>query len=150
MTEEGLVILVVGAVAVIVACLFCATFVALQRQQRRLADEKYKLKVYSDLLHAVTELNLSGDDGYKLDRAKKNLAFTVNRLNLVASPGVLRCTSDLLDFLNEHLGKDFDALRLHNVLNALVIEARRDLNTSHAKSVEEAQVRFRFFAPPRK
>jgi len=150
MTGEGLVILVVGAVAVIVACLFCATFVALQRQQRRLADEKYKLKVYSDLLHAVTELNLSGDDGYKLDRAKKNLAFTVNRLNLVASPGVLRCTSDLLDFLNEHLGKDFDALRLHNVLNALVIEARRDLNTSHAKSVEEAQVRFRFFAPPRK
>ncbi|HOX35814.1 MAG TPA: hypothetical protein P5217_06525 [Methanoregulaceae archaeon] len=150
MTEEGLVILVVGAVAVIVACLFCATFVALQRQQRRLADEKYKLKVYSDLLHAVTELNLAGDDGYKLDRAKKNLAFTVNRLNLVASPGVLRCTSDLLDFLNEHLGKDFDALRLHNVLNALVIEARRDLNTSHAKSVEEAQVRFRFFAPPRK
>lgn len=150
MTGEGLVILVVGAVAVIVACLFCATFVALQRQQRRLADEKYKLKVYSDLLHAVTELNLAGDDGYKLDRAKKNLAFTVNRLNLVASPGVLRCTSDLLDFLNEHLGKDFDALRLHNVLNALVIEARRDLNTSHAKSVEEAQVRFRFFAPPRK
>ena len=145
-----MVILVVAAVGVIVVCLFCATLVALHRQQRRLADEKYKLKVYSDLLHAVTELNLAGDDAYKLDRAKKNLAFTVNRLNLVASPGVLRSTSDLLDFLNEHLGKDFDALRLHNILNALVIEARRDLNTSHAKSVEEAQVRFRFFAPPRK
>ncbi len=145
-----MVILVVAAVGVLLACLFCATFVALHRQQRRLADGKYKLRVYSDLLHAVTELNLAGDDLYKMERAKKNLAFTVNRLNLIASPGVLRSTSDLLDFLNEHLGKDFDALRLHNILNALVIEARRDLNSGHAKSVEEAQVRFRFFAPPRK
>lgn len=150
MTEEGMVILVVAAGGVIIACLFCATFVALHRQQRRLAEGRYKLKVYSDLLHAVTELNLAGDDPYKLDRAKKDLAFTVNRLNLIASPGVLRSTSDLLDFLNEHLGKDFDALRLHNILNALVIEARRDLNSGHAKSIEEAQVRFRFFAPPRK
>jgi len=150
MTEEGLVILVVAAVGIIIACLFCATFVALHRQQRRLAGERYKLKVYSDLLHAVTELNLAGNDPYRMDVAKKNLAFTVNRLNLVASPGVLKSTSDLLDFLNEHMGKDFDALRLHNILNALVIEARRDLNVTHARSIEEAHVRFRFFAPPKK
>jgi hypothetical protein len=74
----------------------------------------------------------------------------VNRLNLVASARVLRGVNDLLDFLNEHMGKDFDTLRLHNILNTLVIEARRDLNPGHARNVEEAQVRFRFFSPPRK
>ena len=106
--------------------------------------------VYSELLHAVTELNLAIDDQYKIDRAKKNLAYSVNRLNLIASSGVLKSTNDLLDFLNEHSGKEFDALRLHNILNSLVIEARRDLNPDHARKVEDAQVRFRFFAPPKK
>ena len=101
-------------------------------------------------LHAVTELNLAGADQYKIDIAKKNVAYSVNRLNLVASSGVLKSTNDLLDFLNEHLGKEFDAIRLHNILNTLVIEARRDLNPGHARKVEDAQVRFRFFAPPKK
>jgi hypothetical protein len=108
------------------------------------------MQVYSDLLHAVTELNLADNDQYKLDIAKKKLAYTVNRLNLVGSAGVLRSTNDLLDFLNEHMGKDFDTLRLHNILNTLVIEARRDVNPGHARSVEEAQVRYRFFSPPKK
>ncbi len=63
-----------------------------------------------------------------MDIAKKNLAITLNRLNLVGSSGVLKSTSDLLDFLNEHKDKDYDTLRLHNILNTLVIEARRDLN----------------------
>ena len=145
--------MLVAAIAgfgILVVIIFCATLVVFRRQERRTFDMRYKLQVYSDLLHAVTELNLAGTDGYKLDQAKKNLAFTVNRLNLVASPGVLKSTSDLLDFLNEHAGKDFDTLRLHNILNALVIEARRDLNYGHAKSIEEAQVRFRFFAPPKR
>jgi hypothetical protein len=93
---------------------------------------------------------MAGEDLYKLEQAKKHLAFTVNRLNLIASPPVLKSTSDLLDFLNEHVGKDFDALRLHNILNTLVIEARRDLNYRYAKSIEDANIRFRFFAPPRK
>jgi hypothetical protein len=62
---------------------------------------------------------------------------------------VLKSTNDLLDFLNEHKDKEYDPLRLHNILNTLVIEARRDLNPSHARKVEEARVRFRFFAPPR-
>jgi hypothetical protein len=48
------------------------------------------------------------------------------------------------------MGKDFDTLRLHNILNTLVIEARRDVSPGHARSVEEAQVRYRFFAPPKK
>ena len=113
-------------------------------------ESSYKLKAYTDLLNAVTEINLSGGDSYKMDIAKKNLALTLNRLNLIASSGVLKSVNDLLDFLNEHKEKDFDTLRLHNILNTLVIEARRDLNPSHARRVEESRVRYRFFAPVRK
>jgi len=137
-----------GVIVVVVA--FCLTLIIIRREQRHLIESKYKMLVYSELLHAVTELNLAIDDQYKIDRAKKNLAYSVNRLNLIASSGVLKSTNDLLDFLNEHSGKEFDALRLHNILNSLVIEARRDLNPDHARKVEEAQVRFRFFAPPKK
>jgi len=113
-------------------------------------ESGYKLRAYTDLLNAVTEINLAGNDSYKMDIAKKNLALTLNRLNLIASSGVLKSVSDLLDFLNEHKEKDFDTLRLHNILNTLVIEARRDLNPSHARRVEESRVRYRFFAPLRK
>ena len=145
---EDWIVITIGVVVVI--CVICATLVALRKQERRMFERRYKMQVYSDLLHTVTELNLARDDSYKLEKAKKDLAYTVNRLNLVASPGVLKSTNDLLDFLNEHMGKDFDTLRLHNILNTLVIEARRDVNPGHAKSMEEAQVRFRFFAPPKK
>lgn len=145
---EDWIVVMSGVVVVVVA--FCATLIALRRQERRMFDGRYKMQVYSDLLHAVTELNLAGNDSYKIEIAKKNLAYTVNRLNLVASPGVLRATNDLLDFLNEHIGRDFETLRLHNILNTLVIEARRDVNLGHARSVEEAQVRYRFFAPLKK
>ncbi len=145
---EDWIVVTIGVVVLV--CVFCLTLVTLRKQERRMFEGRYKMQVYSDLLHAVTELNLAGEDSYKLDRAKKNLAYTVNRLNLVASPGVLKSTNDLLDFLNEHMGKDFDALRLHNILNTLVIEARRDVNYGHARSIEEAQVRFRFFAPIKK
>ncbi len=142
--------IVVACGVIVVVSAFCITLVIIRRQERHLIESKYKMLVYTELLHAVTELNLAGDDQYKIDIAKKNLAYSVNRLNLVASSGVLKSTNDLLDFLNEHLGKEFDALRLHNILNSLVIEARRDLNPNHARRVEDAQVRFRFFAPPKK
>lgn len=135
---------------IVVVCAFCVTLIVIRRHERRLIESRYKMRIYSELLHAVTELNLAGNDPYKLDIAKKNLAYSVNRLNLVASARVLKSTNDLLDFLNEHMGKDFDALRLHNILNTLVIEARRDLNPDHARRVEEAQVRYRFFSPPKK
>jgi hypothetical protein len=146
--SEDWIVVACGIIVVVVA--FCLTLIIIRREQRHLIESKYKMLVYSELLHAVTELNLAIDDQYKIDRAKKNLAYSVNRLNLIASSGVLKSTNDLLDFLNEHSGKEFDALRLHNILNSLVIEARRDLNPDHARKVEEAQVRFRFFAPPKK
>ena len=144
---EDWLIMTCGVVAVIIVA--AVTLLQLRRAEQRMQENNHKLRVYSDLLNAITELNLAGSDSYKMDIAKKNLAMTLNRLNLVGSTGVLRSTNDLLDFLNEHMDKEFDTLRLHNILNTLVIEARRDLNPSHARQVEEAHVRYRFFAPPR-
>lgn len=140
---------VVTCAVVLIVIVAIAILLQLRGAERRMHENTYKLRVYSDLLNAITELNLAGGDSYKMDIAKKNLALTLNRLNLVGSIGVLKSTNDLLDFLNEHKDKEFDTLRLHNILNTLVIEARRDLNPSHARKVEEAQVRYRFFAPPR-
>ena len=131
----------------VIAVIIAVAYLNLKNAERRAHESSHKLKVYNDLLNAITELNLAGGDAYKMDIAKKNLALTLNRLNLIASTGVLRSTNDLLDFLNEHKDKDYDTLRLHNILNTLVIEARRDLNPHHARKVEDAQVRFRFFAP---
>jgi hypothetical protein len=141
-------IVVTGGVVAVVIVLAIA-FLKLREAERRSHESTHKLRVYTDLLNAITDLNLAGGDPYKMDIAKKNLALTLNRLNLIGSSGVLRSTNDLLDFLNEHKDKDYDTLRLHNILNTLVIQARRDLNPGHARKVEEAQVRYRFFAPPK-
>jgi len=141
--------IIIGFIVIIVV-VATAALVLLRRAEMRMQENTHRLRVYTDLLNAITDLNLSGGDPYKMDIAKKNLALTLNRLNLVGSIGVLKSTNDLLDFLNEHRDKEFDTLRLHNILNTLVIEARRDLNPAHARKVEDAQVRFRFFAPPRR
>jgi hypothetical protein len=143
-------VFVISCGVIIVIAVLAVTFLRLRSAERWMHESSYKLRVYTDLLNAVTEINLAGNDSYKMDIAKKNLALTLNRLNLIASSGVLKSVSDLLDFLNEHKEKDFDTLRLHNILNTLVIEARRDLNPSHARRVEESKVRYRFFAPVRK
>jgi hypothetical protein len=144
---EDWIVVTCGVVAIVVV--MAVTLLKLRSAERRMHESSHKLKVYNDLLNAITELNLASGDPYKMDIAKKNLAMTLNRLNLLGSSGVLKSTSDLLDFLNEHKDRDYDTLRLHNILNTLVIEARRDLNPSHARSVEEAHVRYRFFAPPK-
>ncbi len=146
--SEDVVVIICGVI-VIVAAIVLAIW-KLRDAERRTHESTHKLKVYTELLNAITEQNLAGGDPYKMEIAKKNLALTLNRLNLVGSTGVLRSTNDLLDFLNEHKDKDYDTLRLHNILNTLVIEARRDLNPAHARKVEESQVRFRFFAPMKK
>ncbi|MFZ1127162.1 hypothetical protein [Methanoregula sp.] len=147
--SSGDLFVITGGVVIVIVVLV-VSFLKLRTAERRMHESSYKLKAYTDLLNAVTEINLSGGDSYKMDIAKKNLALTLNRLNLIASSGVLKSVNDLLDFLNEHKEKDFDTLRLHNILNTLVIEARRDLNPSHARRVEESRVRYRFFAPVRK
>jgi hypothetical protein len=145
---NDLLIVVCGVVIVVVV--LAATFLKLRAAERRVYEVSFKLKAYTELLNAVTEIGLAGTDSYKMDIAKKRLALTVNRLNLVASSGVLKSVNDLLDFFNEHKDKEYDTLRLHNILNTIVIEARRDLNPSHARRVEEARVRYRFFAQIKK
>jgi len=144
---EDWIVWMAGVVAIIIVLV--AAYLKLRSAERRMHESTHKLRVYTDMLNAITELNLASGDTYKMDIAKRNLALTLNRLNLVGSTGVLKSVNDLLDFLNEHKDKDYDTLRLHNILNTLVIEARRDLNPSHARKVEEAQVRYRFFAPPK-
>ncbi len=144
---EDWIVVTGGVVAILV--IMTAAVLRLRSTERRMMEISYKLKVYTDLLNAITELNLAGGELYKMDSAKKNLALTLNRLNLVGSSGVLKSTSDLLDFLNEHKDKEYDTIRLHNILNTIVIEARRDLNPTHARRIEEAHVRYRFFAPPK-
>ena len=144
---EDWIVWMAGVVAIIIVLV--AAYLKLRGAERRMHESTHKLRVYTDMLNAITELNLASGDAYKMDIAKRNLALTLNRLNLVGSTGVLKSVNDLLDFLNEHKDKDYDTLRLHNILNTLVIEARRDLNPSHARRVEEAQVRYRFFAPPK-
>jgi hypothetical protein len=144
---EDWIVVTCGVIVVIIVAVIA--LLQLRGAERRMHENTHKLRVYTDLLNAITELNLAGGDSYKMDIAKKNLALTLNRLNLVGSIGVLKSTNDLLDFLNEHRDKEFDTLRLHNILNTLVIEARRDLNPSHARRIEDSQVRYRFFSPPR-
>ena len=144
---EDWIVVICGVIVVIIVAVI--TLLQLRGAERRVHENTHKLRVYTDLLNAITELNLAGGDSYKMDIAKKNLALTLNRLNLVGSIGVLKSINDLLDFLNEHRDKEFDTLRLHNILNTLVIEARRDLNPSHARRIEDSQVRYRFFSPPR-
>ena len=144
---EDWIVVTIGVVAII--AIITVAVIKLRSTERRMIEISYKLKVYTDLLNSITELNLASGDPYKMDSAKKNLALTLNRLNLVGSSGVLKSTSDLLDFLNEHKEKDYDTIRLHNILNTIVIEARRDLNPTHARRIEEAHVRYRFFAPPK-
>jgi len=144
---EDWIVVTCGVVAIIIV--MTLTLLKIRSTERRMQESTYKLPVYTDLLNSITELNLATGDPYKMDIAKKNLAMTVNRLNLVGSSGVLKSASDLLDFLNEHRDKDYDTIRLHNILNTLVIEARRDLNPKNARRVEEAHVRYRFFSPPK-
>ena len=143
-------VLIIICGIVIAIAIVSAAYMKLRAAECRMHESSYKLKAYTDLLNAVTEINLAFGDSYKMDIAKKDLALTLNRLNIIASSGVLKSVNDLLDLFNESKDKEFDALRLHNILNTIVIEARRDLNPSHARRVEESRVRYRFFAPARK
>jgi hypothetical protein len=102
MSEDWMV--VVGGVVVVII-VFALVVLQLRGSERRMHENAHKLRVYTDLLNAITELNLAGGDPYKMDIAKKNLAMTLNRLNLVGSTGVLKSTNDLLDFFNEHKDK---------------------------------------------
>lgn len=144
---EYWIVVTVGVIVVIAA--LSVTYLYAEGRELRLVRSRYRLKVYEELLHAVTDLNVSAGDVYKLNIAKKKLAYNLNRLNLVAGEGVLKQVNELLDFLNETPDGNFDVLKQLNILNNLIRAARKDLDPASARSLEESGFRFRFYAPPR-
>jgi hypothetical protein len=144
---EYWIVVTIGVIVVVSA--LCLTYLYAESRELRLVRSRYRLKVYEELFHAVTDLNVAGADAYKLDMAKRRLAHTLNRLNLVASGEVLKNVNELLDFLNETPSGNYDVLRQTNILNTIVRAARRDLDPDSAKVLEDAAFRFRFYAPPR-
>jgi len=81
----------------------------------------------------VTALSVAGSDSYRLEQAKMALAKALNRLNLVAAPSVLVRVSELLDFLNQNRDGEVDVLKSLNILNAIVLAAREDIDPASAK-----------------
>jgi len=140
--------MVIAGVVAVAAITSCAYLYAKSRELR-LVQNRQKLKVYNDFLCAVTRLTVAGGDAYALSQAKRNLAFVLNRVNLVAGPEVLGHVNELLDFLNETREGDYDVLKEKNILNAIVQAARRELDPENARALEEAQFRYRFYNPPR-
>ena len=146
MLEEWIVV-TAGVVIIIIA--LCATYLLSAKRERRAIRERYKLAVYGDLLNAVTGINISSGDVYKLGHAKMALARTLNRLNLVASPDVLKYVNELLDFMNECSDGEYDQLKELNILNQIVRAVRRDLDPETARVFEDSGFRFKFYSPPR-
>jgi hypothetical protein len=144
---EYWIVVTIGVIVVIAA--LCVTYLYAENREFRLVRSRYRLKVYEELLHAVTELNVAGADTYKLSNAKKRLAYTLNRLNLVAGEEVLKQVNELLDFLNEAPEGNLDVLQQLNILNNIIKAARRDLDPASARALEESGFRYRFYAPPR-
>ena len=70
-------IVVTFGVIVVVAAL-CMTYLYAESRELRLVRSRYRLKVYEELFNAITDLNVAGTDAYKLERAKKRLAITLN------------------------------------------------------------------------
>ena len=60
---------VVTCGVIIVIVVLAVTFIRLRSAERRMHESSYKLKAYTDLLNAVTEINLAGadrlQDGYR-------------------------------------------------------------------------------------
>jgi hypothetical protein len=144
---EYWIVVTIGIIVVVVA--LCLTYLYAESRELRLVRSRYRLKVYEELFHAITDMNVAGTDGYRLGQAKKRMAFALNRLNLVASEEVLKRVNDLLDFLNEIPEGNFDMLRQLNLLNAIVLAARKDLDPASARAIEASGFRFRFYAPAR-
>jgi len=91
MAEDSLILMAGFAIIVIVTVIAVAVaMMQLRSAERRMHESTIRFKTYTDLLNAITELNLAGGDSYKMEAAKKNLALTLNRLNL----GGHRCPAE--------------------------------------------------------
>ncbi len=144
---EYWIVVATGVVAIV--CVICGAYAYSEAKNREHAWNRVKLRAYEGLLQAVMEMNVAADDPYALGRAKRHLAVTLNRINLVAGPMVLAHVNELLDFLNENLQGDYDVLKEKNILNSIVRAARRELDPAGARALEEIQFRYRFYNPPR-
>ncbi|HUU75388.1 MAG TPA: hypothetical protein VMW63_04800 [Methanoregulaceae archaeon] len=144
---EYWVVVTIGVVVVV--CAICAAYLYSESKELKVLRNRYRLKVYEELFHAITELNIAGTDSYKLDRAKQHLAYTLNRMNLVASQDVLKNVNALLDFLNETPEGEYDILKQLNILNNLVKSIRKEIDPATTGALEDGQFRFRFYSPPR-
>lgn len=144
---EDWIVVTVGVV--VVAAAVCASYVYGKNKEIKLIRDRQKLKAYEELFHAITSINVAGGDPDKLVRAKMHLALTLNKLNILASPEVLRAVNQLLEFLNECSDNDFDVLKQMNILNSIVRAVRMDLDPKSAREFEDLQFRFKFYSPKR-
>ncbi len=147
MLDDSLVILALALIAG--AGLIGITLFVIQSRSEQSARIRERRRAYEDLLHAMTALSTAGADPYRLDQAKMALARTLNRLNLIASPEVLAEVNGLLDFLNQYREGEVEVLKSLNILNAIVLAAREEIDPASAKVLEEGQFRFRFYSPRR-
>lgn len=144
---EYWVMVIAGVVAV--AATVAGAYLYAKCLEIRFVLNRQKLKIYNDFLCAVTRITIAHGDTYALSQAKKNLAFVLNRVNLVAGPEVLGHVNEFLDLLNEAREGDVDVLKEKNILNAIVQAARNELDPESARALQEAQARYRFYNPPR-
>ncbi len=147
MNEDVILVLVVAAVMAGVAI---AVYWSGKRREIALVEARYRFDLYGELFDAMTDLNRSTGDDYKLSRAKARLARSLNRINLCAGPQVLSHVNELLDFLNQHRDREFDVTRLSAICNGLVLAIRREAKDPGARELEAQKARFRFYIPPRK
>ncbi|MDD1720111.1 MAG: hypothetical protein LUQ25_08640 [Methanoregulaceae archaeon] len=144
---EDWIVVTVGVI--VVAAVVSVSYVIGKNREIKLIRDRQKLKAYEELFHAITSINVAGSDPEKLVRAKMHLALTLNKLNLLASPEVLKNVNLLLDFLNECTDNNFDILKQMNILNTIVRAVRMDLDPKTAREFEDLQFRFKFYSPKR-
>lgn len=147
MNEDILAVLVV---AVVLAGIAIAVYWSVKRRELALVESRYRSDLYGELFDAMTDLNRSTGDDYKVSRAKARLSRSLNRINLCAGPHVLTHVNELLDFLNQHRDREFDVTRLSAICNSLVLAIRKEAGDPGVRTLEEQKARFRFYIPPRK
>jgi len=139
---------VCGVVAIIF--ILALTLLINSKREVQAVHDLQKMKIYYSFLNAITDLNVSGGDDYKVGHAKMELAKVLNGLNLVGGREVLTVVNELLDFLNENRENEYDLLKEKNLLNQIVISVRKELEPTDYKKFLKPPFRFKFYSPPKK
>lgn len=147
MNDDLLAVLAVAAFLVIAALV---VYWMVQRREISFLSSQQRLALYGELFDALTDLNRSMGDEYRLSRAKARLARALNRINLIAGPRVLAQVSELLDFQNQFRDREPDIAKFSALCNNLVIAIRKESGDPDLKDLQAQKTRFRFFVPPRR